>query len=100
MKITVTQTLKNMDGQVMKDNDGQGNAVDATLRMAIVNAVLSPVQKESGMEKVKKYELAKRIHQSDEVDLTAEEISLIKERVGEVYPALITGQIWDILEGK
>ena len=88
------------DGQVMKDNDGQGNAIDATLKLAIVNAVLSPVQNENGVEKVKKFDLAQRIYKNDEVNLTAEEISLIKERVGESFPPIVVGQVWKILEGQ
>jgi len=81
----------------MKDNvDGQ--AVDATVRMAIVNAVLSPVQKESGIDKVKKYELAKKIYASDEVDLNEDEIKLIKDRVGETFPPMVVGQIYELLK--
>ena len=99
MLVKVNVPLKTMDGQVMKDNvDGQ--AVDATVKLVIVNAVLAPVQKESGIEKVKKYELAKKIYTSDEVELTAEEISLIKETVGENFAPVIVGQVWNLLEGK
>lgn len=98
MKVDVTQVFKTMDGQVMIDNDGKGNAVEATLRMAIVNAVLSPVERESGIEKAKKYDLAMRVYKEDEVDLKAEEITLIKERVGEVFPPLIVGQVFNLLE--
>lgn len=101
MKIDVNQTLKTMNGQVMKDDDGTGQIVDATLRMAMVNAILSPIEKESGMDKVKKFNLAKKIHDAEsEVDLTVEEVSLIKERIGEVFPAIIVGQVFDLLEGK
>lgn len=98
MKLDTTQTLKTLSGDVMMDNDGKGNAVEATVRMAVVNAVLAPVERESGVEKVKKYDLASRIFKEDEVELSVEEISLIKERVGEVFPPLITGQIWKLLE--
>lgn len=98
MKVDVTQVFKTMDGQVMIENDGKGNAVEATLRMAIVNAVLSPVERESGIEKAKKYDLAMRVYKEDEVDLKAEEITLIKERVGEVFPPLIVGQVFNLLE--
>jgi len=100
MKIKTDVVLKNLDGQVMKDNDGKGNAVDATLKMAIVNAVLAPVQNEKGTDKIKKYELAMKVHKNKEVDLTAEDISLIKERVGELFPPLIVGQVYNLLEGK
>lgn len=100
MVINVTQVLKSFSGQVMLDKDEQGNAVEATLRMAIVNALLSPVQKETGVDKVKKYELAKKVYQNDEVDLESEEITLIKTRIGEVFPPLIVGQADELLENK
>ena len=98
MLVNVNQVLKTLDGQTMKDNDGQGNAIDATVKMAIVNAVLSPVQKESGVEKVKKYELAKKVFNADEVDLDEKEIALIKERIGELYAPVIVGQVYELLK--
>lgn len=98
MLIKVNTVLKNMDGQVMKDNDGQGNAIDATVKLAMVNAVLSPVQNEKGIDKLKKYELARKIHQADKVDLNEDDIKLIKERVGEIFPPIIVGQIYELLK--
>jgi len=97
MLVKVDVPLKTLDGQVMKDNV-DGKAVDATVKLAIVNAVLSPVQNEKGVDKVKKYELAKRIYTSDEVDLNEDEIKLIKERVGESYPPIVVGQIYELLK--
>jgi len=98
MLIKVNVPLKTLDGQVMKDADAQGNAIDATLKMAIVNAILSPVQKETGIEKVKKYELAKKVYASDEVDLNEDDIKLIKERVGEAFAPIIVGQVYELLK--
>ena len=98
MLVKVDVPLKTMDGQTMKDNDGQGNAIDATVKMAIVNAILSPVERESGIEKVKKYELAKKIYASDEVDLNEDEIKTIKDRVGESFSSLVVGQIFELLK--
>ena len=97
MLVKVNVPLKTLDCQTMKDNvDGQ--AVDATVKMAIVNAVLSPVDKESGIDKVKKYELAKKIYASDEVDLNEDDIKLIKDRVGETFAPIIVGQIYELLK--
>lgn len=98
MKANVNQPLKTLDGQTMKDADSSGNVVDATVKMAIVNAVLSPVQKENGVDKVKKYELARKIYGNDEVDLNEGEIKLIKDRVGEVFPPIVVGQIYELLK--
>lgn len=100
MLIKVTETLKTFDGQTMKDNDGNGNAIDATFKIALINALLAPVDKESGVDKVKKYELAKKIYQAtDEVELTIEEVALCKKRVGEVFPnPIVVGQVTEMLE--
>lgn len=98
MLVKVNVPLKTFDGQVMKDSDGQGGAVDATVKSAIVNAVLAPVQKESGVEKVKKYELAKRIFEADEVDLNEDEIKTIKDAVGEQFAPIVVGQVFELLK--
>jgi len=98
MLVKVNIPLRTLNGMVMKDDDGQGNVVDATVKLAIVNAILSPVQNEKGVDKVKKYELAKRIYISDEVDLNEDEIKIIKERVGEIFAPVIVGQIYELLK--
>lgn len=101
MKVDVTQALETIDGQQMKDNDGQGNVIDATLKLAIVNALLAPLpqgKQETGIDKIKKYELAKMVHRNDEVDLNEDDIKLIKDRVGELFPALIVGQVYEMLK--
>lgn len=97
MLVNVGQVLKSISGETMKDIV-DGNAIDATVKMAIVNAILSPVEKESGVDKVKKYELAKKIYASDEVDLNEDEIKLIKERVGEGFAPIVVGQIYELLK--
>ena len=97
MLVKVNVPLKTLDGQTMKDNiDGQ--VVDATLKLIAVNAILSPVQKESGIEKVKKFNLAQRIYDNDTVELSVEEVSLIKERIGELFPPLVVGQAFKMLD--
>jgi len=97
MLVKVNVPLKTFDGQVMKDNV-EGEAVDATVKTAIVNAVLAPVQNEKGVDKVKKYELAKRIYAKDEVDLNEDDIKLIKDAVGENFAPIVVGQIYELLK--
>lgn len=106
MLVNVNQVLKTITGVTMQDIaeeiDENGEtvkvAVDATVKTAIVNAVLSPVQSDKGIDKIKKYELAKKVYASDEVDLNEDEIKLIKDRVGEVYIPIIVGQIYELLK--
>ena len=98
MLVKVNVPLKTFDGIAMKDNDGQGNAIDATIQGAIVNAILLPVEKETGVEKVRKYELAKRIYNNDEVDLNEDEIKLIKDCVGKGFAPIVVGQVFELLK--
>jgi len=101
MQVNVSVVLKAIDGvNDLKNNDGDGKVKIFPLKDAIVNAVLAPVKHdEKGVDKVKKYELAKKVQIADgNVELTIEDITLIKERVGEVYPPLIVGQVFELLE--
>ncbi len=97
MLVKVNVSLKTLDGEVMKDN-ADGVAINATVKLCMVNAILSPVERESGVDKVKKYELAKKIHSSNEVDLNEDEIKLIKDRVGETFPPIVVGQVFELLK--
>jgi len=93
--------LKTMSGEVMKDMDEKNEAVDATLKMAVVNALLAPQkEQESGVDKIKKYELAKMVFKAEgEVDVTAEDITLIKKAVEKAFPSpIIVGQVNEMLE--
>lgn len=99
MKINTNQVLKSFNGETVKDMVN-GEAVDATVKTALVNAILAPSQKDVGMDKIKKYELAKAIYSNDEIELTAEEIEFCKKAVDAAYPSpLIVGLITDVLEG-
>ena len=97
MLVKVNVPLKTLDGQPMKDNV-DGKAVDATIKTAIVNAVLAPVQNEKGVDKVAKYELAKKVYSSDEEDLDEKEIATIKTAVGEQFAPIVVGQIYELLK--
>lgn len=97
MKVIINQVLKTLDGQTMKDNVN-GIAVDATVKDALVNAVLAPDKDESGVDKVAKYELAKKIYSSDEVDLDENEIKTIKDAIGKSYAPIVVGQIFELLK--
>ena len=73
-----------------------------TMRNACVDALTSVMthdQGETGTSKVERYQLALRIHNEDMVNLTAEEIVIVKTRVGMVFGPLVVGQVWPMLDG-
>ena len=98
MKINVDQTLKTLDGKTMMDADSSGNAVEATVKTLLVNAVLAPTKDEKGVDKVRKYELAKMVFKGGEVDLTPEDVVLIKEQVGNNFAPIVVGQVFEMLD--
>lgn len=100
-------TLIDYDGkplpQVMVGPDGRvvpsGN--ELTLRTVAVNALSAEHADErglSGEDKVKRAALALRIHQQDDVELTAEEIALLKRLVARISPPLVVLRAWAILD--
>jgi len=103
MKLLVSQVLKQRDGTPMKDGDGKGEIVDANLRTAIINALEASLEIDKNEQPIKKYErskLADRIYENDEVELSIEEVALIKDRVGKVFGSYVVKVIWDLLEEK
>lgn len=102
MKINVNEVLKTLDGSPMKDMDNMGQAIDATLKTALCNVLLSPTKNVKPMEKLERGELARKIFKAvDEVDLTVEEMALCVRLVKEVLTSpLAVLQIVEMLEGK
>lgn len=97
MLVDVSNELKQLNGQPLMDNVN-GEAVVVTFKDVIANALLSPVQKEQRVDKIRKYELAKKVYDGGKVDLNEEEIKLIKDRVGDVYPPIVVGPVFELLK--
>jgi hypothetical protein len=70
----------------------------ATLSDVCVTALLTKIENENldGGKKFEYWELAKKINKA-EAELKAEEIAIIKERLGRVYPQVIVGCVYDTL---
>lgn len=105
MKINVNQVLKNFNGSVLKEAIPGGGTEEITLGVVCTNAALSfnPQKPVPGTEKIKGYEIARKIYiakESGEVELTAEEISYLKRYIGELFAPIVVGLVYELLEGK
>lgn len=100
MKYSVTQFLTAFDGQVIKDGplpESPPAQLKKTLEVACINA--NPQEFNTGEQKYSVYKLLQKIHVAEEeVDLTSEEVTLLKRLVGGCYPVAIVGVVYDILE--
>jgi hypothetical protein len=99
MQVLMGQILTDLDGKEIPSLSGE----PATLRGVSTEALIATFKSEepSGEEKLKRWELALKVKKSeDPVDLTSDEIVLIKKLIGKAYGPMISGQAWQMLEGK
>ncbi len=90
--MNLKETIKNLRGEEFKEN---GAVI--TVGDVCANALLSAKAKDA-KEKVGNYELAKRLINEKEIELTSEEIVSIKSAVGETCGTLVVGQVFSILK--
>lgn len=97
MKINTQYVLKDLNDNPIKDKDKE-----TTLETVLTTSLLSQGVHENpdGNEKYKRFKLAHRIIAGGVVDLSAEDIVLLKKVVGQTYMALVVGRVYDILEGE
>ena len=99
MIVFLGKGLFTLDGEILPDMKGE----PATVRGVAIEALFAQFKDEenlSGEEKLKRWELASKIKADpDPVDLTVEEVALLKKLIGKAYGAIIVGQAWKVLEG-
>ena len=89
--------------QKMYDLDGKEFGDKATLKVLCFGAIATPIQGDDQIpmdKKLKQYVLLQKIHAGGEVDLTAEDIALIKERGAKHFSIIAFGRMVDMLEGE
>lgn len=98
MKVNVTTVLKAIDGTPLLDE----NKKEVILKNVLVNALMNVGADEgSGEDKLKRYLMSQNIfNATDSVELSAEDISKLKELVGKGYGPIIVGPVFQLLEGK
>jgi hypothetical protein len=90
------ETLKDFAGLPLKDGDKE-----ITNGAILVNALTMPRagdENVSGEEKLKRYELARKLYTSEVVDLTSEQVVTLRELVSKTYSVVVTGQILEWLK--
>jgi hypothetical protein len=100
MRLNVLTVLRNLDGIALKEPNEKGEVSEVILRKILVNALMIPAEKDTGTQKVMKYMLAMDIQKNDEVEVTPEQIVLLKNAVGYPYGPLVVGPVWNLLDGK
>lgn len=128
MKVNMTTVLTGLDGKVLPledsarqllgqikglivqgDTQGAINAADTVLakseplaiRTVIANSLLQQCEgdaNDAGEVKLKRWLLAQKVYGPDDIDLTAEEVTMAKDRIGKMYGAVVVGPAYALLD--
>lgn len=98
MKYDLSQVFTDLDGTVILDKE-KPFTLRAILALACINA--DPQKYADGDSKYRIYKLLLRIHaQASAVELSSEEVTLLKDLVGRIFAPYIVGLVYDVLEQK
>jgi len=105
MKFDPTPALKKFNGEPHKEIDpetGRSSDKDLQLKTAIVNSLTAIYQDEKpeGLESFRRGQLASIIFKAEgEIELTTEDIALIKKLLGKYYGPAIVFSAYSLIEG-
>lgn len=101
MKINFRKVLTQFSGEPIT---GENNS-PFTLGQCTVNALLQPTQTQvSPQDKVRRARIAERAYEAEheqdgECDMSPEDVVLIRDCIGQIYPPLIVMKAFGLLEG-
>jgi len=101
--IDFTQQLVNAAGVGLTESGKDGKIQPIELWEIAINALETASPSDAQLPGVKKFEmdeLARKIYKSKKADLSADEIKMLKDRIGQQYPPLIVGASWRLLDGE
>jgi len=101
MKVQFGAVLKSITGEPLFEMAEDGKKEDVTLKRAVINALMAILPDEKnigGEEKLKRYLLAQKI-QGGNLEVTPEEVTMIKQLVGKVYGTAVVGPAFKLLNG-
>lgn len=101
MKIKVDQKIFGVDGiEALKADKGR----DLTFKDVAISSLLPPLQDDDDKKKFARYEIFKKLRddvsKEGTVELSVEDIAIIKRSIGKHQPPLIMGQCYDVLEAE
>jgi hypothetical protein len=95
--IDMEAPILDMDGKPIPKGDGE-----AVLRDICINALLAPGKDEAGggdaKDKLDRFLLAMLIRKRRRPKLTSDEVTLLKKQIATIYPPLIMGRAWALLD--
>ncbi len=86
--------------EVITRPTGNGDEREPYLfRHVIINALMAAEDGIDGEEKLNRYDLAMRVKNDENVDISEKEVVTLKEIIGKTFPTIIVGQLFPALDG-
>ena len=98
MKIDFDAPILALDGTPMRD--GENPATLKALACTALAAMFNDEPSLSATDKYQRFALGLKLVDGGEVDLSVEEIGLIKKLIGKAYPPVTMGRAYDLLDPK
>ena len=97
MRLDVTQQLRELDGAPAWDGEGRPVTLRTLLKQALGGTVRGDDAK-TVTELLECYQLALAVAAEDEIELTSEQVTLIKTRIAIAYPSpFVVGRVCEAL---
>lgn len=101
MKLSLNVEVKDFKGEVMFEDDSNKIALTVLkVCLSVLGRALDGDVKMKGEEKLKLFKLGMKLTDSGEVELSSEDIVLIKNRVNKIYSPIVYGRCCEVLEGS
>jgi hypothetical protein len=104
MKVNFNQVLKDLEGKTLTEpvnEDGQIVSKEIYFKDVVLGILLNgKIEGVSAKEKMERYILAQKIFRAQTyLDVSVEQVALIKKLIGDNFNPLVVGQCFEILEG-
>lgn len=99
--VDFTAPLVGIDGKTLQQNPSDPKSPVVTLGDIAVNALETQTmddQKMTGLDKFKLDQLAHKIYKSKAAEISPDEMTSIKDRIGKIYPQVYVGAAWRLLD--
>jgi hypothetical protein len=97
MKVNFSAPLVGLDGKALQEGNAPPLTLGKACEMALV-AATPQSQSETGEEKYKAWKLAQRVA-SGEHDISPEDASYLKLKIGHFFTTAVVGPAYDLLNG-
>lgn len=97
MKYNLNHKILDQKGRPIPDEDGNDTTLGMAIQVALLSGVDGEMQPVKGLAKVKRYNIFVRLVGENEIELTPDEVVLIKDAVL-AFPTIIVGRVTEILD--